>query len=293
MQEQGKFIEILEDIKNIAFSQGNKITQEEVKKYIGDMELDDEKMAAVYRYLSASGLTVEGFRYVPDVSVIKEKNDAAKDKVQEKAADVDNTQESTTSEDIIDESRAAINSRQYREEVELLEIVADEQMESMVKEFIGGSVSAKQKLIENHLAHIMELAKNYADREAVKREVITVEDIIAEGNLGLLEKIALIEENTSDYMSESGEPDCKAVLQAVNEGIVQAMERMIDEVTGDKDREDAVLAKTNLLHEAAKYLTEEMGRVPTREELSEYTKVSVSEIKKIMGLSEDAKRVAE
>ena len=70
------------------------------------------------------------------------------------------------------------------------------------------------------------------------------------------------------------------------------MESYIDETTTEKDWESTVLAKTNLLHEAAKYMTEEMGRVPTIEELSEYTKIAREEIKDIMGLSEDAKRVA-
>ena len=53
-----------------------------------------------------------------------------------------------------------------------------------------------------------------------------------------------------------------------------------------------MLAKTNLLHEATKYMAEEMGRIPTVEELSEYTRISVIEILQIMGLSEDAARVA-
>ena len=64
-------------------------------------------------------------------------------------------------------------------------------------------------------------------------------------------------------------------------------------MSNDKDWEDAVLAKTNLLHEAAKYMTEELGRVPTVQELSDYTKISKEEISNIMGLSEDAKRVAD
>ena len=51
-----------------------------------------------------------------------------------------------------------------------------------------------------------------------------------------------------------------------------------------------MLAKTNLLHEAVKYMTEEMGRMPTLEELSEYTKISGREIKEISGLSKEVKK---
>ena len=74
--------------------------------------------------------------------------------------------------------------------------------------------------------------------------------------------------------------------------IVNAMESFIDMETSGKDWENAMLAKANLLHEAAKYLTEENGNIPSKEELSEYTKIPVEEIKRIMGLSEDTKRVA-
>ena len=71
------------------------------------------------------------------------------------------------------------------------------------------------------------------------------------------------------------------------------MEQYIDEQTESKDQEQAMLAKTNLLNEAAKYLTEEIGRVPTIEELSKYTKIDREEIGRLRGLSEDAKRVAD
>ena len=60
----------------------------------------------------------------------------------------------------------------------------------------------------------------------------------------------------------------------------------------DKDWENTVIAKINLLHEAAKYLTEESGSIPTKEELSEYTKIPAREIDSIMNISEDTKRVA-
>lgn len=85
----------------------------------------------------------------------------------------------------------------------------------------------------------------------------------------------------------------KKFFEDLNSEIQQAIENFIDETTESKDWEDAILAKTNLLNEAAKYMTEEIGRVPTIDELSEYTKISREEINNLRGLSEDAKRVAD
>ena len=44
MSEQGKFLEELEAVKSIAASQDNKLTKDEVKKYLSDLELSDDKM---------------------------------------------------------------------------------------------------------------------------------------------------------------------------------------------------------------------------------------------------------
>ena len=65
MSEQGKFLEELEAVKSIAASQDNKLTKDEVKKYLSDLELSDDKMEQVYYYLSLAGIEVEGYRFVP------------------------------------------------------------------------------------------------------------------------------------------------------------------------------------------------------------------------------------
>ena len=52
MSEQGKFLEELEAVKSIAASQDNKLTKDEVKKYLSDLELSDDKMEQVDYYLS-------------------------------------------------------------------------------------------------------------------------------------------------------------------------------------------------------------------------------------------------
>ena len=109
------------------------------------------------------------------------------------------------------------------------------------------------------------------------------------------DRAVFIEKNpkAAEYIRQNGNLNFEKFFGTLDMEITHAMELYIDEVTASKDWESAVLAKTNLLHEATKYMAEEMGRIPTIEELSEYTKISREEIKDIMGLSEDARRVAQ
>ena len=120
-----------------------------------------------------------------------------------------------------------------------------------------------------------------------------MDGILAEGDGRLMTARQIIGENRQEYILKNGSLDYEKFFGTLNLEITHAMEIYIDEMTESKDWESAMLAKTNLLHEAAKYMAEEMGRMPTVEELSEYTKISRDEIKDIMGLSEDAKRVAQ
>lgn len=149
-----------------------------------------------------------------------------------------------------------------------------------------GEESARNELITLRLPSVVEMAKNYEKRK------VSIDDLIAEGNVGLVAGIEKLYQNKEDYFKDTI-INKKKFFEDLNSEIQQAIENFIDETTESKDWEDAILAKTNLLNEAAKYMTEEIGRVPTIDELSEYTKISREEINNLRGLSEDAKRVAD
>lgn len=92
-----------------------------------------------------------------------------------------------------------------------------------------------------------------------------MDELIAEGNVGLLEAISVIEENKKNFVDSNNVPNFDSIrLVAIYMEVTNAIESLLDTVTSDKDWESAVLARTNLLNEAAKYMTEEMGRVPTK-----------------------------
>ena len=179
------------------------------------------------------------------------------------------------------------------DEIKKLDYYEDNDEKKLVSEFLNGDNEARNKFIENRLTQVINIANKYSDREAVKKEIIGVDELIAEGNVGLLEAISVIEENKKNYVDAAGKPVFESIDGTIYMEVTNSIESLLDSMTSDKDWESAVLARTNLLNEAAKYMTEEMGRVPTKEELSEYTKIPVDEIRGIMGLSKDTQRIAD
>lgn len=282
MEDQGKFLEILQEIKAIAVSQQNYLTKEEIKKYFGDENFSGKKMQAVYHYLGENHITVEGYEFVPDKPKIVEKQAFFRGvpKEQRQAG----SQRSKT--DQIKGNRREANMRLYRMEIARFQGRLEE-AEEMILSFLNGDDSVRGTIIENYLQKVVEFAGKYGKRD------VAMDEIIAEGNVGLMTAMQIIGQNRDEYILHNGSLDYEKFFGTLDLEITHAMELYIDEVTASNDWESAMLAKTNLLHEATKYMAEEMGRVPTIEELSEYTKIARKEIIDIMGLSEDAKRVAQ
>lgn len=284
MENQSKLLEMLQEIKTIAAAQQNTLTKEEVKKYLGGEELSEQKMQAVYQYLGENGITVEGYDFVPPVkeSIVKEKDKpvAKKSVTNQSKSAAGRASGKTVS---AKESRRDVNMKLYRQEIARY---AGTLEEKQVVAFLKGEEAFRNSIIEGYLEKVIELAGNY------KKRNVPADELIAEGNVGLLLAMQIIEQNRGEYLCADGSLNAEKFYGTLDMEITHAMEVYIDEMTESKDWENAMLAKTNLLHEATKYMAEEIGRVPTIEELSEYTKISRDEIMDIMGLSEDAKRVA-
>lgn len=284
MEEQGRFLEMLQGIKEIAGAQQNVLTKEEIKKYLGEEGLSEKQMDAVYHYLGENHIKVEGYTYTP-VKAGEEKT-AGKNSGRKKSPGRAKTAEGAKKAGpAAKESRRESNMRLYRQEIAR---VTDnlEEAEEMILSFLHGDVTVKDTIIEKYLKKVTEIADSY------KKRSVPVDEVIAEGNVGLMVAMQIIEQNRMEYILPDGRLDFNKFFGTLDLEISHAMETYIDEMTASKDWENAMLAKTNLLHEATKFMAGEIGRIPTIEELSEYTKISREEIKDIMGLSEDAKRVA-
>ena len=259
MLDKGKFIEMLTSIVEIAKTQENTISQDEIKQYFSDIELEEEHYDHIYQYLSENNIKVKGFLYVP-------KQQGAEEKEQE---------DSEESKEI--ESKNSIYLNMYLQELADIEALEEQEEIELLMALINGEEYAKKRLTEGWLIKVVELAKNYKDKN------VLIEDLIQEGNIGLLGGI-------ESLCGKKEEIDGALYLK---ESVLLAMEHMIDESMTENDWESTVLAKTNLISEAAKFLAEDLGRVATLKELADYTKIEEDEIKDILNLSLDAIKIGE
>lgn len=249
MLEKGKFLDMLGEILEIAKTQGGSLSQEEIQEYFKGIELTKEHLDAIYAYLSENKITVKGFLYTP---------------AQEEAETEQNEADS-------------IYLTMYLEDLAGIAPEEPEETERLYLRLRGGEEAARTRLTEVWLSRVVELARGY------QNQGVFIEDLIQEGNIGLLSGIeALLERqehlDVEEYLKES---------------VCQCMENLIDDAMGEDDLENTVLAKTNLISEAAKVLAEDMGRVATLEELADYTKIPIEEIGDILNLSLDAVKVGE
>ncbi|MDE6851707.1 MAG: hypothetical protein K2J67_04355 [Lachnospiraceae bacterium] len=260
MEEQSKFLEMLEGMKEIARAQDNYLTREEMKRYLGDIELSEGQWKAVCQYLGAYQIRVQGYEYVPD------------------------PKSGHAGQSPVDGSKI---QRRYRRDLQNLPSDRQNVPIQEIRRFLEGDLQPREQIIESRLGQVVEIAERYT------KYSVSLEELIAEGNLGLLQGMAKVESDRERWILSDGTVDVQGFFKLLEQEVINAIEQLINQETESKGQETAMLAKTNLLHESAKYLTEENGKIPTVQELSDYTRVPEEEIRQIMELSEDAKRVAE
>lgn len=228
------------------------MTKEEIADYFKGMEVTKEQFEAIYQYLGDNGVTVPGFLY--------QKIEGAKE------------EENGEEEQAGKEQVQSVAHRLYLEELESLETLTEQEKTRLFLAVRNGQEEAKGPLLEGYLPVVAALAEKY------KNKGMLVEDLIQEGNIGLLQAL----DKVSDIAKVE---DADTFLV---ESVRKAMVDAVDEEIGENDWESSVLAKSGLINEAAKYLAEDLGRVATLQELAEYTKLPEKEIEDIRKLSLDA-----
>lgn len=296
--DQNKLLECMEEIKTIAQSQQNQMTKEEIHRYLSDMELHENQFDAVYRYLAMNGITISGYHPSTSTSfqdidsgdgstnrseIVADSIGAEYTSLSGAPDDKNNTAEDSGAKRRI--SKAERNLELYRREVSALSPHSDAELAALWDCFLAGDTSTKESLVHEQLDKVFRIAKSYEKRG------IALDEMIAEGNIGILMALERIRSTPSDFRKGTA-PDLERIHSVIEEEIRLAIENMIDSVTAAKDWESTVLAKTNLLHEAAKYLSEENGREATPWELAEYTKIPLTEIHDLLDLRSTSERKA-
>lgn len=301
------FLESIEDIKSIAASQGNKLTQEEVNMYAG-INLDRNQMNAVCAYLNEAGIKVEGFGTDDEGALNggkapenmnggtekKTRSQGTKEKTGSKGSEEKAKSQETDKKDksslvrvvTDDENKKGIPSAEklrhrsksldlYKDEVQSIKYEEDGISDDIYEGLIHGSRESADTLTEKMLARVIEMADSYKDEDVFD------EDIISEGNLGLASAVMEVMNHGSDYTLEDGSADREKIRKFILSQARQAMIKMIDSENSQSDLTKEVLTKVNLLQNARDFMKEKIGREPDIYELSEYTGMDREEIQEL------------
>ena len=284
MNEQYKFQEMLFSILEVAKVQSNQLTIDEIKKFFGDINLTEEQFEHVYAYLAANHIKVQGYINKSNneyMKVIKsEEEDVNEDSLRNDYLEEEDPN-SNLNEDVSNNKTTKVLEqdsmylKMYLEDLTSIRDLTSKEENDLLKEAKVGNELSKQRLIESKLLLVVSIAKEY------KNQGMLMEDIIGEGNMGLIECINSLHDMSLDL--------------TLNEFLTSYIRKAIEEAKGEyvvsNNTENRIVERAKYISDSANDLKEDLGRNPTLEELVHYTKLSKDEIKDILNMSGDSIKV--
>lgn len=265
MNNKNKFQEMLADILEVAKVQGNKLSVQEIKSLFGGMDLNDKQFEQIFAYLTAYHINIEGYvGGVTEYTKAVEQSDCS-DGPELETEPLKDKSKDTKEVD-------SIYLKMYLEDLEAMKDCSEEENITLIKHICEHDDDAKNRFIEGNLRLVVELAKEY------RNQGITLEDLIQEGNIGLLNSVDCL-----SYLQDIGN-----WKQFVSNYIRKSIDSAIKEQENSCNFENSIVKKIKFLNDAANELAEDLGRKADIHELAAYTNLSLKEIGDILNLSADA-----
>ncbi|MBE5822710.1 MAG: hypothetical protein E7308_01430 [Butyrivibrio sp.] len=219
--KEKEFAEILKLVTRTARENKNTISKEQIDMAFSELDLDEKQLTMVYDYLKSHKIGVG-----EDVSF---------------------------DEDLTEEEKNYLDD--YIESLKSIDKLSDGELEALQMSAIAGDKNAQDKLIENYLPLVVDVARMYSEQG------VFIEDLIGEGNVALTKGVTMLE--------AVGEPqEVEAFLYKL---ILDAMEKIIQENLSEDAGMQKVLNLVNEVADKAKELSEDLRRKVTVEELMEET----------------------
>lgn len=159
--------------------------------------------------------------------------------------------------------------KQYEKEMEQIEPITMKELANLYEHASKKDETAIAVLAEKRLPRVVELAMEYVGKGA------HLGDLIQEGNLGLLISLTKLDEKPSDQSYD----------EFLENKIEDCMLTFLEEEGMEKESEGRIAEQLNGITEAMEMLVEEYGDDFTLDKLSEYTKLSIEEIRELLKLA--------
>lgn len=242
MKNREDFLEIMEELVILAKTSNNTLTMDEIKEAFKDTKLDEDKFEPIYAYLLEKKITIKN--YIP---LMREDANGKED-----------------------EKESAYLHMYLSEMGEIMEC-SNQELEMLYEKINLSDTNAKSRIIEGNLKLAATIAGEYRGKG------MTIEDLIQEGNMGLMNGVNSLKETKVSNVKEHLEKEIRKFIE-------DALTEYISEV----NLEQEAVEKVNRLSKAAKDLEEELGRAPDVLELASYLNTTKEEIEDIIRLSNDA-----
>jgi len=272
MDDKIKFQEMLLDILEVARVQGNQLGMNEIKDMFGDMSLSEAQYEHIFAYLAAHNIKIKGY-----VEKANEYTTAVKEDLARNDEEINSQLEEKNEDDKSSlDQEDSIYLKMYFEDLEGVPDETEGETQRLIKSMREGDDTGKTRFLEIYLRKVIELAKEYKNRGVI------LEDLIQEGNIGLMYGVESFSAHTNP-----GEE-----LEFINNTIRQYMELAISEEAESEDFEKRVVDKISYITNAAKELEEDLLREATIEELTAYLKMPKEEVIDILNMSADAVKLS-
>ncbi len=157
---------------------------------------------------------------------------------------------------------------EYLEDLKAFSEVPVEARKTLYEKAVMDDEIAKQKLMEVYLRDVVEAAKEMYSPD------VFLGDLIQEGNLGLVFGVEMLTEAETAH-------------ETIMTQVRQSMQLLLEEQKELQGRDKKMIEKVQMLDEAIKSLTEELGRKISIDELAIHLGMEIEEIEDILKLTGD------
>ena len=272
MVDKITFLETLHSVQEIVKASPEPLTKEEIRGYFQDMELSKEQQEMVYRFLLTPPEEPKGTTEGPEPD--GEEKSRAKAK-------------SWTAQSVSKKSHTP-HFQMYLREISAVPSLTKEQKNIIYQRLLAGEESVKEEISHQWLKKIIRIAQEYATAN------VFLEDLVQEGNISLLLAMRQLVGKGSEYGMDGAQTleaaQQKHLENRLEELVREGMQQYREDLQGEADSENTILARVSLVYEARKALAEENGTDPTIQELCAYTRIPPEEIADILTLHEKARK---